>query len=370
MNVVESYTAGEVMDFTVQKRASDRDQARAFHVEDESTQAEPQPPSSVIVIDSKMTPLEAATLLWENFIMGAPVYDADRKTYVGMFDVRDILSCVNAAHREFVALGIENPKPGQDTHLPTYGEINRAMQRERLATALQHMKIDSKPSTPGAVTVTYLAARNPMPPVFYTKESSLLDICKVLTARHKHRVCIGNSSAARAVCEGILSQSSIVAFIASKCPKGSLDEKMTDAGLDFRKDVVKIADSASAAEAFELLDSKRLSGIAVVDEDGKLVGTTSAKDIKRAVLDAGRTSMDMDILSYLASVRQSEAVTKKDKYPSVHVHDDATVEHVVNLIAKTGLHRVFVVDKDMKPVGVVSFTDIINFVIKPAIPGV
>lgn len=161
-----------------------------------------------------------------------------------------------------------------------------------------------------------------------------------------------------------------MAFIASKCPKGSLDEKMTDAGLDFRKDVVKIADSASAAEAFELLDSKRLSGIAVVDEDGKLVGTTSAKDIKRAVLDAGRTSMDMDILSYLASVRQSEAVTKKDKYPSVHVHDDATVEHVVNLIAKTGLHRVFVVDKDMKPVGVVSFTDIINFVIKPAIPGV
>jgi CBS domain-containing protein len=37
-------------------------------------------------------------------------------------------------------------------------------------------------------------------------------------------------------------------------------------------------------------------------------------------------------------------------------------------MAKTGFHRVFVVDKDMKPVGVVSFTDVINFVIKPAIP--
>ncbi|KAL3823936.1 hypothetical protein ACHAXA_007907 [Cyclostephanos tholiformis] len=131
--------------------------------------------------------------------MGAPVYDADRKTFVGMFDVRDILSCVNAAHREFVALGIDqHTKPGHDTHLPTDAEINRAMQRERLAKALQHMKIDSKPSTPGAVTVSYLAARNPMPPVFYTKESSLLDICKVLASRRKHRVCIGASSAARA----------------------------------------------------------------------------------------------------------------------------------------------------------------------------
>jgi hypothetical protein len=37
-------------------------------VEDESTPAEPHPPASVIVIDSKMTPLEAATLLWENFM--------------------------------------------------------------------------------------------------------------------------------------------------------------------------------------------------------------------------------------------------------------------------------------------------------------
>ena len=330
--------------------------------------------------------------------MGAPVYDAERKTYVGMFDVRDILSCVNAAHREFVALGFDQRqrKPGEDTHLPTDAEIDRTMQRERLAKAIQHMKIDSKPSTPGAVTVSYLAARNPMPPVFYTKESSLLDICKVLASRRKHRVCIGATSAARAgkrfilsnitacprvefdltntftpiVCEGILSQSSIVAFIASKCPKGSLDETMTEAGLPFLKDVITIADTASAAEAFELLDSKRLSGIAVVDEDGKLVGNTSAKDIKRAVSDAGRTSMDVDVLSYLASVRQGEAVAKKDRYPSCHVHDDSTVAHVVNLMAKTGFHRVFVVDKDMKPVGVVSFTDVINFVIKPAIPGV
>jgi len=142
-----------------------------------------------------------------------------------------------------------------------------------------------------------------------------------------------------------------------------MDEKMTDAGLPFRKDVVKVADDESAATAFELLDSTRLSGIAVVDEDGKLIGNTSARDIKNAVMDAGRTGMDMNILSYLAKVRQSQVV-KNDKYPSCHVHDDATVGHVVNLLAKTGFHRVFVVDDDMKPVGVVSVADIIKFFTK------
>jgi len=55
---------------------------------------------------------------------------------------------------------------------------------------------------------------------------------------------------------------------------------------------------------------------------------------------------------------------QNDKYPSCHVHEDATVAHVVNLLAKTGYHRVFVVDDDMKPVGVVSFADIIKFFIE------
>jgi len=139
--------------------------------------------------------------------------------------------------------------------------------------------------------------------------------------------------------------------------------KMSDAGLEYKKDVVNIVDTASASDAFELLDSKRLSGIAVVDEDGKLIGNTSARDIKNAVMDAGRTNMELDILSYLAHVRQSQLMLN-DKYPSCHVHEDATVAHVVNLLAKTGYHRVFVVDEDMKPVGVVSFADIIKFFIE------
>jgi hypothetical protein len=76
LNVIESYTAGEVLEYTEQKRASDREKARHMVVEDGSTTttttantpSEPHAPSSVIVIDSKMTPLEAATLLWENFM--------------------------------------------------------------------------------------------------------------------------------------------------------------------------------------------------------------------------------------------------------------------------------------------------------------
>ena len=227
--------------------------------------------------------------------MGAPVYDEATKTYVGMFDTRDILSCVTAAHREFLTLGGHH-KPGEDTTMPHDVEAHHKTQRELIAKALQDIKIDTKPPSPGAVTVSYLAARNPMvKPV--TKDTPLLEICKVMGGRHKHRVPITEEDASGTpVCTGIISQSGLVAFIASKCPQGSMDEKMTDAGLGFKKDVVEIVDTESAACAFELLDSKRLSGIAVVDEDGKLIGNTSARDVKIAVMDEGRTGMVSNLL--------------------------------------------------------------------------
>ena len=73
--------------------------------------------------------------------------------------------------------------------------------------------------------------------------------------------------------------------------------------------------------------------------------------------------MDMDIISYLAQVRQSQ-IRKNERFPSCHVYEDATVGHVVGLLAKTGYHRVFVVDAEKKPIGVVSFADVLRWMLE------
>lgn len=148
--------------------------------------------------------ISSSTSLNDLHSMGAPVYDATTKTFVGMFDVRDILSCVTAAHREYLELGGPNAivavgkhhTSGEDIHQAndaTYLETHRKIQGELLAKAIQRLKISTKPSTPGAVTVSYLAARNPVDQT-YSKDTLLLDICKGLTSRHMHRVPITDSS--------------------------------------------------------------------------------------------------------------------------------------------------------------------------------
>eukprot|EP00985_Skeletonema_marinoi_P016801 scaffold9073_cov119-Skeletonema_marinoi.AAC.3 len=62
LKVVESHDAGDVMNFSIRKKALDRVRKSVSRISvDSSEKVEP----AVTVIDSKMTPLEASTLLWE-----------------------------------------------------------------------------------------------------------------------------------------------------------------------------------------------------------------------------------------------------------------------------------------------------------------
>jgi len=102
-----------------------------------------------------------------------------------------------------------------------------------------------------------------------------------------------------------------------------------------------------------------VSGVAVVDSAGKLVGNTSAKDLKLFMLDRGNLSLDQLIMEYLSAIRQRELVN--EVHPSCSVTVSASIGHVIELMHATKYHRVFVVDPNMRPIGVLSVTDILRF---------
>ena len=65
LKVVDAASAGDVLHFNKRKMALGREKNRSVsRISVDSSQKVEHP--EVIVIDSKMTPLEAATLLWEN----------------------------------------------------------------------------------------------------------------------------------------------------------------------------------------------------------------------------------------------------------------------------------------------------------------
>uniref|UniRef100_A0A7S2ESY2 CBS domain-containing protein n=1 Tax=Ditylum brightwellii TaxID=49249 RepID=A0A7S2ESY2_9STRA len=293
----------------------------------------------VIELDSSMRPVDAAQVLWKHNILGAPVWDAEKEHYVGFFDMRDILSAV-----------VEYARAMQEEE----GSDSDAYNAIMVSNLEQGMQLKN---------LHYLAARNHFYSCSY--KTNLIDLCEILSKRGCHRVPIVEGSGNDAGrCQNIISQSALVKFLSATIPSTNtaLDQTLDEAKIPYRKEVVSIVDTASAYDAFSLLDSKRLSGIAVVDEDGMLVGNTSARDIKYAAIDGGRTAMEQDILSYLSVVRQSSP-GRRERSPICSVRYDSTVRRLINLLAKTAYHRVFVVDDKKRPVGVISVADVIRFAI-------
>ena len=339
----------------------DNKSASALRTALRSFKARDLPPvTKVIDLDSSMVTLEAAKCLWEHNILGAPVWDGTKMAYVGFFDMRDILSAFVACAKSVQRDDESNGENGGDDGDKASGKGAPLLSSYNTLMAKELTQFGKERGLGDLATISYLAARNH----FHScrLDATLEELCQILVTNHCHRVPIINGDSTGR-CKGIVSQSALVKFLSKNVSQEDLSETLEEAGLDYRRRVISVLDSTPAGDAFGVLDSHRLSGIAVVDQSGKLVGNTSARDIKLAALDGGHTAMDEDIISYLASVRQAEVI-KISRYPSCHVHEyGCTVGRVVNLLAKTGYHRVFVVDEDLMPVGVVSVSDILAFAI-------
>lgn len=316
------------------------------------------PSKKVVEVVATMTPVEAAKILWENKVLGAPVWDSSLRKYIGFFDIRDMLSTVIAHDKDH--------------------EMKKYTKGYHFLKWFEKLELTSISETE-EITVSSIAAKNPF--LSLTEEATLKQVCDLLSTRSCHRVPIVDKETCR--CVRIFSQSGLLKFLAENLLANKtttlqpvdayFEQTLIQADFPYKKDVVTLKDTATAREVFETMDAKGLSGIAIVDEnDGSLIGNTSASDIKLAVsFDDGTVMKKLDsttdtsilngnIISYLSLMRQASP-THETRHPSSRVRETSTLGHTIRLLAATGYHRVFVVDQKNVPVGVMSVSDIVAF---------
>ncbi len=107
--------------------------------------------------------------------------------------------------------------------------------------------------------------------------------------------------------------------------------------------VCTIRPEASAQEAAQLLSLKRISGLPVVNPDGKIIGIVTEADIISKVNQEGL--LVADIMSHEV----------------IAVDEETSVSEIASLLTKRRIKRVPVVQKG-KLVGIVSRADIVNAV--------
>jgi CBS domain-containing protein len=119
-------------------------------------------------------------------------------------------------------------------------------------------------------------------------------------------------------------------------------------------DLETVSPETSVNDVFVALAESRISALPVVDEAGRLVGVISRTDILGSEEDAEGEAARTALFEQ-AVVR--DLMTS----PALTIGPEASVQHAAQQMLATGVHRLFVTDRD-RAVGVISITDILQAV--------
>jgi len=264
--------------------------------------------------------------LADGAITGAPVFDTHSNAFLGFVDVLDLAMFVATVFADNYKKHphLYDPKElGQRFSLPVLEVINSSK-------------------------------RDPFLPVDIN--SSLAFIINNFLRYGIHRVAVrqGDNFV------GLASQSDVVRYLAKHPQQFASQRKQTLPELGLSRGIlVTITNQETLIKAFNTMLTHKISGLAIVDmTSGKLVNNLSASDLK-GVTQESFWKLEIPIHQMLANMGT--------KLPPVAVPENASLGEVMDLFLKTGVHRVFVVDHEYKPVNVISLTDVLNIFVTPLI---
>lgn len=203
-----------------------------------------------------------------------------------------------------------------------------------------------------------LARRNPFHPV--AREYSLLYAIEALAReRSLHRVPVVDSDR---MLVNLVTQSQVVSFLQRNM--SLVGDKRNMHIKEIRgviHEVYSVNIKQRAIDAFTQMVEKGVTGVAVVDDTGKLRGNLSLRDLKAMSTD-GRMfwRLYQTVENYIAKLKHEIKAGQRPKSVQTCKSTD-TMEHVINLLADHHIHRVFVIDeaRAKHPIGVVTLKDIL-----------
>ena len=140
------------------------------------------------------------------------------------------------------------------------------------------------------------------------------------------------------------------------------------------KKVITIQKDASVEELSELLIKNKISGVPVIDSDGKLAGIATEGDliIKDSDLHFPRYFKLLDSIIYLESLNKFKKNLKKFLGTKVEdvmtseiktVKEETPISEAANIMIKYNINRVPVLDSKDDLVGIVTRADIVGSMI-------
>jgi len=172
-----------------------------------------------------------------------------------------------------------------------------------------------------------------------------------------HRVMVGDGTPEKTK---MLSQVDVILFLLDKygqlpaASRKSLDELGLVLQHRLLNKIVAMSVKNSAVEGFRKIYRQGVSAIAILSDDDKLVGTLSASDVR------GLTPDNVNLV--LQPVLEFLSKKYPNPRPPVTLSRNDTLKEVMEKIIMGKVHRVWIVDANNRPIGVVTLSDVIRIV--------
>jgi len=283
----------------------------------------PDHPSNDIICFSKTDPLSTVFKgLVDAHILSAPVYDAVHRTHNKFVDMVDI-----------VAYFVSN-----------YDE-------QELSNPQSIQPLMSEPCS----NVSDASGRDPFLPV---ESMAPLQAAIMKMVKWKvHRIPVIDSEGQLMT---LITQSQVLKFLYQNMSKfGDLPYSSVGSLNMVHSPVITISLDAKVIEAFKTMQAQRVSAVAVVDSEGKLVGNISVSDLKLIGYDGTMFSR----LHYPVSQFLKLLTTDNNTEAPITVSADSMFREVVSKLVTSRIHRVYLTDESGAPSGIITQHEVLAAVL-------
>lgn len=291
--------------------------------------------SDIVQEDTKLTTLklessieQAVSLLAKSGILSVPVLDKEGNC-AGMVDMLDIVHHIMKVKPDDAQL--------KEDELASLEIAGRAMSLEPVSKVLD------------------ISGRDPLLPIYV--QNPILMAAESMS-RGMHRIACFSKEHGNKIFANV-SQSNVVAFVTEKLNQGHMKEMGADTMEKFGccHEVFKVKSTDKVLDAITLLKASNVSAVAVVDEEGKLKGNFSATDLKNLYKEK--------FPSLLKEVGEYLAEYSPESLKPIVVTKETTLYDVCKEFVETHVHRLWIVNDDFQPTGIVSLTDVLQIFVNP-----
>lgn len=283
---------------------------------------------SVVRINATDNFFVALFVLQRNKITSAPVYADDK--CVGMIDLLDLVV--------FALMTFEDRKLLFEREMLTFASSELVNKPEYNAHIISGMSMRNalktvSPSDPVSRVVE-----------FFSKEGGL------------HRVSVVDELGA---ITAVMSQTDLARHILMEEQSFAHVLDSLKVGDWAVKEVFKCSVNTEASKAFEMLIDKRVSALPICDDQGRLISSFSASDLKGCEPGLLFKSLQESVVQFVRSAEQRLRPQQPGR-ASISCKVGDAVGDVVKKLLDYRIHRVWVVDQKNVVIGVVAFSDIFS----------